>query len=326
VAVEPPVSAIPFVEEPEGRHGEAEYISPLIRRVVANNPSPYTYHGTCSYIVGGRDVVVVDPGPEDSAHVDAILAALAPGQRVSHIVVTHTHSDHSPAAKALKERTGASVHGFGPQVRQHDPDTSRVVFGDPEVDPDPTKPSPPRGGDQLFQPDGLLRDGDVLEGDDWSLEAVHTPGHASNHLCYLVREEGALFTGDHVMGWSTTVVSPPDGNLGEYVASLEKLLGRTQDQTYLPGHGPAVHDPHALVRALVAHRRERSAQIVGVLEEGPATIAEIVPKLYASVRKQIWPAAAASVYAHLLDLDARNLIEPDDELPLRRASRFRLVA
>ncbi len=319
------LTAIPFVEEPLGRHGEAELISPLIRRVVANNPSPYTYHGTCSYIIGHGDLAVIDPGPNDSAHVEALLAALAPGQRISHILVTHTHSDHSPAAQALQEHTGAATYGFGPQLRLHDPDQSRVVFGDPEVDPDPSKPAPRRGDDQPFHPDQVLHGGDVIEGDDWSLEVVHTPGHASNHLCYLVREEGALFTGDHVMGWSTTVLPPPDGDLGEYVSSLENLVERSQDRVYLPGHGPAVHEPHSFVRALVAHRQERNEQILGVLGTGPATIAEIVPQLYASVRKQIWPAAAASVYAHLLDLYARGLINVDDDLPLRRASRVRLA-
>ncbi len=325
LCLEVDLTAIPFVEEPAGRHDEAESISPLIRRVVANNGGPYTYHGTCSYIIGHGDVVVVDPGPDDSAHVGALLAALAPGQRISHIVVTHTHSDHSPAAIALRDHTGASIYGFGPQLRHHDPDQSRVVFGDPEIDPDPSKPSPARGDELPSRPDHLLHDGDVLEGEDWSLEVVHTPGHASNHLCYLVREEGALCTGDHVMGWSTTVIPPPDGNLGEYVSSLEKLIERPQDQVYLPGHGPAIHEPQSFARALVSHRRERNEQILGVLGKGPATIAEIVPQLYASVRKQIWPAAAASVYAHLLDLYVRNLIRPDDELPLRRASRVRLV-
>ncbi len=301
-------------------------MSPLIRRVVANNVGPYTYHGTCSYIIGHGEVALVDPGPDDPAHIEALLGALGPAERITHLVVTHTHTDHSPAAQALKARTGAPIYGFGPQLRLDDHDHSRVVFGDPEVDPDPSQPQPPRGGERDFRPDVVLRDGAVVEADGWSLEVVHTPGHASNHLCYLVREDGLLCTGDHVMGWATTVISPPDGSLAAYMASLDKLLDRPQDQRYLPGHGPTVTDPNRLVRALVAHRRDRIEQIMEMLTKGPATIAEIVPRLYASVQKQLWMAAAASVYAHLVYLHERGMVEADDDQPFQRASRIRLVA
>jgi glyoxylase-like metal-dependent hydrolase (beta-lactamase superfamily II) len=324
---------IPYVTEIEARYGEVVPVSSLVRRVMANNPGPFTYLGTGTYLIGHGDIAVVDAGPDDAAHVEAVLAALEPGERVTHLVVTHTHSDHSPASGPLQERTGAATYGFGAQLRV--PDLAAladdaVVFGDPEADADPTadagqaddgapKP-PPRPGDPSFCPDVLLRDGDVVEGDGWTLEAVHTPGHASNHLCYLLREEGVLCSGDHVMGWSTTVVSPPDGNLGDYVASLEKLLERPQDRSYLPTHGPAIEEPHTLVRAYLAHRRRRSEEILAALDTGPATIAEIVPRIYADTDKKMWRAAAGSVYAHLLHLRDLGDVEAQDDPPRRRST------
>lgn len=291
--------------------------------MTANNPGAYTFLGTVTYLVGRGDVAVIDPGPDDAAHVDALMGALDPGERFTHILVTHTHSDHSPAARALKARTDAPTYGFGPQERIEDPDPTQVVFGDPEADPDPTKPAPQRGGDRDFRPDVALRDGDVVEGDGWTLEVVHTPGHASNHHCYGLREEGTLFTGDHIMGWSTSVISPPDGRLGEYLASLEKLLGRPGDGRYLPAHGPEIGDPHTRVRDFIEHRQERSTQILDLLAGGPTTIAEIVPRLYADVRKQLWPAAAGSVYAHLLHLQQLAMVGPEDGPSLQRAGRVR---
>jgi glyoxylase-like metal-dependent hydrolase (beta-lactamase superfamily II) len=314
-----------LLQEDEVCHGRADAVSPLVRRVVANNPGPYTYHGTCTYLVGRGRVAVIDPGPDDTAHIDALLGAIGPGERITHLVVTHTHGDHSPAARTLRDRTGAPIYGFGPQLRLHDPDQTRVVFGDPEADPDPSQPAPRPGGDRDFRPDVVLSHGDVIRDDGWSLEAVHTPGHATNHLCYLVVEDAVLCTGDHVMGWSTSVVSPPDGNMGDYLASLEKLLGRPQDRRYLPGHGPAVSDPHKLVRALLAHRQDRSQQILDQLAEGPATIAELVPRLYANVQKRLWAAAGSSVYAHLIHMEELGLVATEDGEPLRRAARFARV-
>jgi glyoxylase-like metal-dependent hydrolase (beta-lactamase superfamily II) len=318
------MTTVPFVTEAEVRHGHPETLTPFLKRIVANNPGPYTYHGTCTYLIGVGDVAVIDPGPDDSGHVDAILQALAPGERITHIVVTHTHSDHSPAARELKARTGAATYGFGPQLRLDDPDPTRVVFNDPEADPDPSSPRP-RSSDVDFAPDVMLKDGDVVEGAGWTLETVHTPGHASNHLCYFWVEENALVTGDHVMGWSTSVVSPPDGNLGEYLASLERLLDRSQDRRYLPAHGPDIKEPHHYVRALLDHRRERSEQILAALEPEPLTIAEMVPRIYASTPKVLWPAAASSVYAHLIHLHAEGVVWPDDGFELRRASRIRTI-
>jgi glyoxylase-like metal-dependent hydrolase (beta-lactamase superfamily II) len=313
-----------LLREADVQTDRSEEVTPLVRRVVANNPGAYTYHGTCTYLVGHGGVAVIDPGPEDPIHTDAIVRALEPGEQITHIFVTHTHSDHSPGARALQPRTDALTYGFGQQLRLDDPDPTVVVFDDPDADPDPAKPVKPRPSDRDFQPDVALRDGDAVETDGWGIEAVHTPGHATNHLCYLVREAGVLFTGDHVMGWSTSVVSPPDGNLVEYLASFEKLLARPQDRVYLPGHGPAVTDPHPYVRALLAHRRDRSEQILEALAAGPATIAELVPRLYADKPKKIWLAASSSVYAHLLQLHQARLVEVDDGPVLRRASRVRL--
>jgi glyoxylase-like metal-dependent hydrolase (beta-lactamase superfamily II) len=318
------MTPLPLATESEVRHDHLETVAPSIRRIVANNPGPFTYHGTCTYVVGEGDVAVVDPGPDDSSHVDAIVQSLEPGERVTHIVVTHTHSDHSPAAQELKVRTGATTYGFGPQSRLVDPDPTRVVFNDPEADPDPSKPLH-RGGDVDFSPDVILRDGDVVEGAGWSLDVVHTPGHASNHLCYFLREEHVLITGDHVMGWSTSVVSPPDGNIGEYLTSLEKLLDRRQDRLYLPAHRPDLREPQAYVQALIDHRRERSEQILAALESGPLTIAEMVPQIYGGTKKVLWAAAASSVYAHLLHLHDLGAVTPDEGQALQRASRIRKV-
>jgi len=292
---------------------------------MADNPGPYTYLGTGTYLVGRGDVAVIDPGPSKPAdHVDAILAGLEPGETITHLVVTHSHGDHSSASKALGERVGAPTYGFGPMLFQDVPtdDSDKIVFGDPEADEDPPPSEPREGLDRGFTPDVALVDGEVLEGGSWSLEAVHTPGHASNHLCYLLREEGLLFSGDQVMGWSTSVISPPDGDLGQYMASLEKLLARRTDLRYRPTHGPEIANPHAYVAALLAHRRERSAGILKVLDEAPATIAEIVPRLYSDVGKRLWRGAAASVYAHLLHLHDVGEVSVVGGGDLKRTSRF----
>ena len=213
-----------YVTGVEARYGEATVVSPLVRRVLAKNPNPFTFLGTGTYLVGHGDVAVLDPGPDEPAHVDAILAALAPGERITALIVTHTHGDHSPACRPLQARTGAPTYGFGPQRATLDPDAlaqDAIVFDDPEADADPLasdgdgheSEAPRSPGDPSFRPDVVVREGDVVGGDGWTFEAVYTPGHASNHLCYHLREEGTLCTGDHVMGWSTSVVSPPDGSL-----------------------------------------------------------------------------------------------------------------
>jgi glyoxylase-like metal-dependent hydrolase (beta-lactamase superfamily II) len=249
-----------------------------------------------------------------------VLSALEPGEHIKHLLITHTHSDHSPASRALQKFTEAPTYGFGP----HGPvgDEAPILFGDAEADGDLSSRERREGADRTFRPDVVLADGDVVEDDGWSLEAVHTPGHASNHLCYLLREEAVLCSGDHVMGWSTSVISPPDGHLGDYLASLEKLLERPQDRHYLPTHGPQISEPHPLVRAFLAHRRERSEQILDALAAGPATIVELVPRLYADVSKRLWRGAAASIYAHVLYLHERGLVDAQDGAAVQLTSRL----
>jgi glyoxylase-like metal-dependent hydrolase (beta-lactamase superfamily II) len=286
--------AIPYIRTFEPSYGEDIRVTPLVSRVVANNPGPFTFKGTGVYIVGTHDVAVIDPGPLIDEHVAALKRALA-GKRVSHILVTHTHIDHSPAAQPLKEWSGAKTYAFGPHGSGHHDDGPRME----------------EGGDQAFIPDVRLRDGEVVEGNGFTIEAVHTPGHTSNHLCFGLREEKALFTGDHVMGWSTTVVTPPDGNMREYMASLRKLQARG-DAVLYPTHGAPVTDPRPFLQAYVDHRLEREAQIISCLKDGIDRIPAMVERMYADVDTRLHPAAARSVLAHLIQLteDGRVVAEP----------------
>ena len=292
---------IPFVREIDFEYGRADTLAPLIRRVVAKNPSAFTFHGTGTYIIGRGEVAVIDPGPALDAHVQAILAALE-GERVSHILVTHTHLDHSPAARALKAATGAPTYGFGPHG----------CGGDPPVE---------EGGDVEFVPDIVVKDGDVIRGAGWTMEAIHTPGHTSNHLCFALREENALFSGDHVMGWSTTVVSPPDGDMRAYMASLDKLLAR-KEAIFWPTHGPAIREPKRFIRALAAHRRQREVQIEECVRAGLATIPEMVARMYAGVPRNLHGAAAHTVLAHIIHMVETGRLRTDG-LP-SRTGRYRL--
>ncbi len=293
-------------------YGDVMRMTPLIRRVVCHNPTPFTYKGTGTYIVGTGRVAVVDPGPPLSSHVDDVLAALGPGETVTHVLITHTHSDHSSLTARLQELTGARSYGFGPHgaVRAYDPH-DRVDFSayftaeektrfDKEWDDLPAELKR-EGPDLDFRPDERLGDGDVVRGDGWTMTAVHTPGHCSNHLCYHLQEENCLFSGDHVMGWATSVVSPPDGSMQDYLASLRKLLPR-QAERYWPTHGPAITKPDRYVRACIAHREEREQQIISHLRGGARRIADIVPDMYAGYDKRLWYPAANSVHAHLLHL------------------------
>ena len=267
--------------------GRIETVHPLVRRLLAANPSPFTFTGTQTYLVGTGDIAVIDPGPDLPDHVEAILGALA-GERVAAILCTHTHRDHSPASRALKAATGAPIIGCAPLAIEDDGPRSDAAF------------------DADYAPDQILADGELLCGAGWTLEAVATPGHTSNHICLALRDSGALFTGDHVMGWSTTVVAPPDGDMAEYMASLDKLLAR-DDRLYFPAHGPAVEDPHAHVRRLIEHRLGRERQIVAHLRAGEGDIPAMVEHMYADVDPRLHPAAGRSVLAHLIDLEARGL-------------------
>ncbi|MEK9969753.1 MAG: MBL fold metallo-hydrolase [Ferrovibrio sp.] len=292
--------SIPFVKELQFAYGTVSGLSPLVRRVIAQNPSPFTFHGTGTYIIGHgpKGIAVIDPGPDDTAHLEALLKAID-GETVSHILITHTHRDHSPGAAWLKARTGAPTYGFGPHP---------VPNGGPAVE---------EGGDHTFMPDRILQDGDVLQGAGWTVTALHTPGHISNHLCFALHEEKALFSGDHVMGWSTTVISPPDGSMTDYYASLEKLLPR-DDVRYYPTHGAPIdalstgHSPQHFVRELIAHRQARETQIMDCLaKSGPQTIPQMVATMYAEVPKYLHAAAARSVLAHLIHMvgDGRVAVE-----------------
>ena len=290
-------------------YGEAVQVAPLVQRVTATNPSPFTFAGTGTYIVGRRRVAVIDPGPDDAAHTEALLRALE-GRTVTHICITHTHSDHSPASRALAEATGAPVLGFGPHPAA---DAGRRGAEASAVQEEP--------GDWDFTPDGVLGHGDVVAGDGWTLECLHTPGHISNHLCFAVPEERALFTGDHVMGWSSTIVPPPDGNLGDYLRSLELLIARGgRDGVYWPTHGPPITAPNRYARALLAHRHRRTEQILACLGDGPATIPAMVARLYTTTPKVLHPAAALSVLAHLIHLAEEGKVTGDPTAGMRAAT------
>lgn len=292
---------IPLVRDFPFTYGVVDHVSPLIRRVVANNPGPFTFTGTGTYIVGSGEVAVIDPGPADEAHLAALLDALQ-GERVSQILVTHSHADHSPLAAPLSRTTGAPVRGLAAVVTE---EGHGLEAGD----------------DLAFRPDAPVGDGERFTGLGWTLEAIHTPGHASNHVCYALLEEEALFSGDHVMGWSTTVVSPPDGSMGDYLASLDKVAARGF-ATLWPTHGPPVTDPGPFLQAYRDHRLAREAQVLAQLAAGPSRIAEMVPELYASVDRRLWPAAAHSIWAHLLRLVANGRVVSDGAPSLATAYRL----
>ncbi len=275
---------IPFVAPLRVTPGVVEQVSPRIRRVVADNPSKFTYRGTGTYILGQGEVAVIDPGPQLDSHRGALERALD-GERVVAILVTHCHADHSPLAGWLREMSGAPTYAFGPHGRV-DP-TDDVVTEE--------------AIDVAFAPDVPLTDGAVIEGPGWTVEAVHTPGHTSNHLCFALREERGLFTGDHVMGWSTTVIAPPDGDMRAYVASLEKLLAR-DDAVLWPTHGGPVTDPRPFVEAYRAHRLAREAQVLEAVRRGVSAIPPMVKELYAAVPEELHAPAGRSVLAHLIKL------------------------
>ncbi|OBV11277.1 MBL fold metallo-hydrolase [Erythrobacter dokdonensis] len=270
--------------------GLAEDVEPLVKRVLAPNPSPYTFTGTQTYVVGeahGPDCAVIDPGPNEPDHIDAIIAAVA-GRRVLAIMCTHTHRDHSPAAAPLAARTGAPIVGCAPLVLKSDLPRADESF------------------DATYAPDRVLLDGEAMRGTGWTLTAVATPGHTSNHLCFALEESGALFTGDHVMGWSTSVVIPPDGDMGDYMASLEKLLAR-EDRVYHSAHGAAIEKPRQLVRGMIGHRRQRENQIMRLLGEAARPVSAFIPAMYKGLDERLIPAAEMSVTAHLIDLEKRGM-------------------
>jgi glyoxylase-like metal-dependent hydrolase (beta-lactamase superfamily II) len=273
---------IPFVREIDVAYGRCDQVSPLIRRVTAANPGPFTYKGTGTYIVGRGAVAVIDPGPDLEGHLRAILAAIE-GETVSHILVTHHHLDHSPLARALAAATGAKVWG-------------RPLAAPPALDAIGLE-----AGNDAFTPDVRLGGGETLAGAGWTLEAIHTPGHTSNHMCFALAEENALFSGDHIMGWSTTVIVPPDGDMGDYLRSLDLIRARGF-ATVWPTHGPPITEVAPFIAATIAHRRERERQILEHLAAGETRITAMVPSIYAGVDPRLYPAAAHSVLAQMIEL------------------------
>ena len=269
---------IPFRKQMEFEYGVADEVTPMVRRIVARNPSGFTYHGTNTYIIGRGRVAVIDPGPVLEEHLEAIATELR-DETVEHILVTHTHHDHSPAASPLRDRVGGFIWGARARPIPKGEKTSESIQWD-------------------FDPDEELADGVVIESDDWSLESVYTPGHMSNHMCFALPQENILFSGDHIMSWNTTVVSPPDGNMREYFESLEVCLHRGET-SFWPAHGPEILDPKPFTRAYREHRHKREREILECLERGLHTIAEIVDQLYKHIPITMHKAAARSVLAHL---------------------------
>ena len=296
---------IPFDRNFDAPYGQLMRASPRIRRLLAHNPSPFTFKGTGVAVIGEGKVAVIDPGPDDAEHLAALRAGLE-RETVTHILVTHTHRDHSPAARALKEWTGAPTYGFGPHGKARGEHGVAIE----------------EGGDRKFTPDIVVRDGDVIEGAGFTIECVHTPGHTSNHMCYALVEEKALFTGDHVMGWSTTVVAPPDGDMADYLASLKKLLAR-DDAVYWPTHGGPIRDPKPFVAAYLAHRLEREAQILAALCDGVTAIPDMVERIYIGLDPRLKPAASLSVFAHLLQMRKEGRVASDTP---RLEARYRIIA
>lgn len=287
---------IPFNKKLDLAPDTVDEPAPGIRRMMANNPGPFTFKGTLSYIVGRGRVAIVDPGPEDAAHTQALLDAVK-GETVTHIFVTHTHRDHSPGVRALKAHTGATVYAEGPHraarplhIGEHNPlDAS---------------------GDHEFVPDVRLKDGEIVDGDGWAIEAVTTPGHTANHMAFALRGRNILFAGDHVMGWSTSIVAPPDGAMSDYMASLDKLH-RREETLYFPGHGPAIAQAKRFVGYYILHRQAREASILHRLGKGATDIPTIVRAIYIGIDPRLTSAAGLSVLAHMEDLVARGVVETD---------------
>lgn len=298
---------IPFVREFDFAHGRRDTVSPLIQRVIANNPGPFTFTGTGTYIVGrdapGAGVAVIDPGPMDQDHLGALLTAVD-GRTVTHVLVTHTHRDHAPLARPFAERTGAPILAMKPPER--DTHASGALDEDE---------------DEAFTPDVILTGGERIEGDGWTVRAMATPGHASNHMAFALEEENALFCGDHVMGWSTTVVAPPDGDMADYMASLDAVIA-ADFSTLWPTHGAPIVQPTPFLAAYRRHRLEREAQVLARLAAGDRTIAQMVPILYAGVDPRLWPAASLSIQAHLIKLvrEGRARVEGEPTLDAAYAS------
>lgn len=287
--------SIPFVRQFEFEYGVLSQLSPLIQRVIANNPGPFTYTGTGVYIIGDKNVAVIDPGPALPEHRAALDKALK-GRNVTHVLLTHHHLDHTPLAKPLARDHGCQVYGRSLSGRLADDSELQLEAGN----------------DLSFKPDVEIRGGEVLEGDGWTIDAIHTPGHTSNHICFGLREENTLFSGDHIMGWSTSVVSPPDGHMGDYLESLERVKALGFDRIW-PTHGPCIDDVETFIGAYIDHRLTRETQIMDALNDGLTHIMPIVEKLYIHVDKRLYPAAAHSVLSHLIHMRETGRVTASDK-------------
>ena len=300
---------IPFNRDFPLAPGVVDEVVPGVRRILCNNPSAFTFSGTVSYIVGRGNVAIVDPGPDDEAHAQALLDAVK-GETVTHILVTHTHRDHSPNTGRIKAATGATVYAEGPHRN------SRAAYASETR-------SSESGGDWDFRPDVMVKDGDVINGDGWSLEVISTPGHTANHIAFAWPEKKLIFIGDHVMGWSTSIVAPPDGSMVDYMASLEKLTHR-DEQLYLSGHGPEIPNAVRFVKFLMRHRKAREASILHRLAKGEADIPTIVRASYIGIDPRLMGAAGYSVLAHLEDLVSREVVGTDGDPTIN--GTYRLLA
>ncbi|WP_295814171.1 MBL fold metallo-hydrolase [uncultured Nitratireductor sp.] len=279
-------------------YGEAVKVAPNVLRLTVNNPSAFTFHGTNSYIVGDSSLAVIDPGPEDEAHLQALLKAIDE-RPVSHIFVSHTHRDHSPLAARLARRTGAVICAEGPHRAAR-----ALRIGE-------TNPLD-ASADMDFRPDRPLADNELVEGDGWTIRAIHTPGHAANHAAFALEDTGILFSADHVMAWATSIVAPPDGAMSDYMTSLDRLLER-DDTVFFPGHGSRVKNPQRFMRGLKAHRKMRERAILERVARGDRTIPQMVGAIYRDTDPRLHGAAALSVLAHLEDLVARDAVKTDHE-------------
>lgn len=288
---------IPFNYEFDFEYGRLQTLTPLIRRVIANNPSGFTFRGTGTYVIGHGEVAVIDPGPLMQDHIEALKNSLK-DEQVTHILITHTHMDHSPAAEPLKHFWEAKTYGFGPHGAGKREAGVQVE----------------EGGDMAFVPDVTVRHGDIIRGNGWTIECVYTPGHTSNHICYALAEEKALFTGDHVMGWSTSVISPPDGDMTQYMNSLDLLLSR-DDEVYWPTHGTCIKNVKQYVQAFIDHRLEREAQILDCLAQGYHKITDMVPVMYTDTDPRMYGAAARSVLAVMMRLMDTGKVKCSDASP-----------
>jgi glyoxylase-like metal-dependent hydrolase (beta-lactamase superfamily II) len=298
---------IPFNRTLRLGPGVIDDVAPGVRRILVDNPGPFTFKGTLSYIIGRGRVAIIDPGPVDARHTAALLAAVR-GETVTHIIITHTHRDHSPGAAPLKEMTGALTVGEGPHR------SSRPLFIGETARLD-------AGGDTDFVPDHRVADGDAIVGDGWALEAIATPGHTANHMAFALAGTDILFSGDHVMGWSTSIVAPPDGSMRDYMASLDRLAAR-RETVYLPGHGDVIRNAPDFVARYIAHRRGREASILHRLDKGESDIAGLVRAIYIGLDPRLSGAAALSTLAHLEDLTARGLVATDGTPSI--SGRYRL--